>query len=705
MKKRVTVKSSLVVILIVAFLLCAGVIKLLFVACATNVDGVNLKKFAASRNTKVKTLHASRGTIYDNSGDALALSVNSYKLIAYLSKSRTVNPNDPKHVVDKVMTAKALAPILDMDESQILEYLNKEAYQVEFGSKGKNLTEITKKQIEDLELPGIDFIESTQRYYKMSNFASYIVGYAKTNDDEEIVGELGIEKYYDNVLKGKDGFIEYQSDAYGYQLPNVPAYTEEAKSGDDIYLTIDSNIQLITENALRDAASNYSFDWAIMAVMDSQTGAIVASATSPSFNPNDLNTLESYLNPLVSYTYEPGSTMKTFSWAAAIDEGIYDGEEIYKSGSIEVADVLISDFNKTGWGNINFDTGYAYSSNVAATLLSQRIGKQKLYDYYDRFGFGKKTGIELSGEVEGDIDFVYESEVATASFGQGITVTPIELLQAYSAIANDGIMLKPYLVSKIVDENGNVIKENKRSPIGRVMKSETAKKMQELMYKVNYDGLTKAWQPNSVKMSIKTGTAQIASPSGGYLQGEYDTISSLAGIFPSENPRYIIYTAFKRFIGPQRGISKTVVKAVDEIASYASLTNEEETDIYKENITILKNYKSQKVETVKETLERKGLVGIIIGDGDYVINQYPYAGYSAVKGSKVFIVTNSNNYIMENVINWSIAEVKNYAKLTGISLDYQGYGYVKSQSINPGEYINNNSILKVELDLKKNLSS
>ena len=698
MKKRVTVKSSLFVLLIVAFLLCAGIVKLFYVAVSDNVDGVNLRKFAASRNTKVKTLHASRGTIYDASGDALAMSVNSYKIIAYLSKSRTTNPDEPKHVVDKEMTAEKLSPILDIPKEQILEYLDKEAYQVEFGSKGKNLTEITKKQIEDLELPGIDFIESTQRYYKMSNFASYIIGYAKTDDDGQITGELGIEGYYDDTLKGKDGFIEYQSDAYGYQLPNVPVYEEEAQTGSDIYLTIDSNIQLICENAIHDLSENYDMDWAILAIMDAKTGAIVASATNPSFNPNNLNTLESYLNPLVSYSYEPGSTMKIFSWASAIEEGLYKGSDTYKSGSIDVADVTISDFNKVGWGQITFDRGFALSSNVAATILSQKLGKHKLYDHYDSFGFGQKTGIELSGELAGDIDFVYESEVATASFGQGISVTPIQLMKGLTAIANDGILLEPYIVSKIVNADGQVISENNRTAIGRVMKKETAKKMQELMYLANYDGLANYWQPKSVEMIMKTGTAQIASSRGGYLDGQYDNIASLAGIFPAENPRYIIYTAVKKLVGSQRVLADMVTKSVDEIASYANLTDEKEVSIYKEKIIDIPNYMSKKTEDVVNDLTSKGINPVVLGNGEYVISYYPNTSSKVVKGSKLFVVTNDSHYTMEDLSNWSLSEIKTYSKLTGLDLDYHGYGYAISQSIPPGSEIIYNQKLEIELN-------
>jgi len=703
MKRRVTVKSSMYVLLIVAFLLCSAIGKLIYVAVATNVDGVNLKKFAASRNTKTKTLYASRGSIYDSAGEALALSVNSYTLIAYLSESRTTNPDNPQHVVDKEHTAKKLASVLDMEEAEILERLNQEnKYQVEFGSKAKNLTEVVKKKIDDLELPGIDFIESTQRYYKMSNFASYIIGYAKTNDEGEIVGELGLESYFNKELSGKDGFITYQSDAYGYQLPNVPAISEEAVSGSDLHLTIDSSIQLIAENAMHDLDDAYDFDWGIITVMDANTGAIVASATSPSYNPNDLNTLESYLNPLVSYSYEPGSTMKIFSWASAIEEGYYDGEKTYTAGQIDVADVTISDFNKMCWGKITYDRGFVCSSNVGATnlALDDQMGGTKLKEYYSKYGFGSPTDIELSGELAGDIDFKYKSEIASASFGQGITITPIQMLQALTALTNDGQMLKPYVVSKIVDDKGNITYEGKKTVVDEVMKPSTAKKIRDLMFQTNYEGLSKIWQPETVKMLAKTGTAQIASPEGGYLKGQYDNIYSIAGIFPDENPKYIVYAAVKKIVGSQRNVADMVTQAVDEIAAYANI-NEDVNTSYKENIVTLDNYSSLKTEDVKKQLENKKLNVIVLGTGDYVTSQYPKKGVKVVNGSNIFLITNKDDYIMPDIRGWSLSDVNVLSKLTNINLTYSGYGYVESQSLEAGRLINKGSLLNVSLNNKR----
>ena len=696
MKKRVTVKPSKIVLILISVLLCLAIARLLQVSFFSKVDGINLKEFASTRNTVTKTLYAKRGTIYDSSGDALAVSVNSYTLIAYLESSRTTDYSNPQHVVDKEGTAKALAPIINMEESEILKYLNKKAYQVEFGAKGKNLTEITKKKIDDLELPGIDFIESTQRYYKMGSFASYLIGYAKTNDEGQIKGELGLESYYNEELSGKNGSITYQKDAYGYMLPNRPYYETDAKSGSDIYLTIDSNIQLIVENAVNDLKDNYKFDFGVFSIMDAETGAIVASSTYPSFNPNDLNTLTNYLNPLISYTYEPGSTMKIFSWASAIEEGIYKADELYDSGSIDVTDVTISDFNKVGWGKITFDEGFAKSSNVAASILGLKIGKERLLYYYDKFGFGKKTGITLSNESAGTCSFTYPSEIATSSFGQGgITITPIQMLQALTSITNNGVMLKPYVIDKIVDSNGKNKFSSAKEEIGQVMKKETAEKMKELMYIANYDGLTTVWQPKTVSLSMKTGTAQIPNPKGGYLTGKYDQIYSMAGFFPSDDPKYIVYVAVKQIEGTQGAVARMTTKAIDEIASYANLTNEKNEKESK--IIKLENYISSNMENTKEKLSNSGLNVITLGTGKYVINQYPLKNINVVKGEKIFLVSNKDDYIMPDVTNWSISDIKTFANLTNINLNIEGNGYVKTQSIEVGAPLTKDSELNVTL--------
>ena len=703
MKKRATVKISKVIILIVAFLFVAAIGKLSFVVLSNKVDGVDLQAMSASITTTEETLYANRGNIYDVNGELLATTVNAYTVIAYLDENRTTDPENPRHVIDKEGTAEVLAPLLDMSEERILELLNRDSYQVELGPGGRGITEVLKSAIEDLNLPGIDFIsDSKKRYYSNSTFASYIIGYAKENDEGKLVGELGVEGYYDDILSGTNGYTKYlKYTSSNYKIPNTPDDTEPAVDGSDIYLTIDFDIQNKAENAVKTMQDKYNTDWAIFTVMDADTGAIVASATSPNFNPNDTNTITSYMNPLVSYQYEPGSVMKIFSFASAIEEGLYDGDETYQSGSIQVdSETVISDVDKT-WGVITFDTGFAYSSNVAATTLAFRLlesSDKKLPDYYDALGFGKKTGIELSNEVKGDMEVVYKSELANSSFGQGISVTPVQMLQALSSMTNDGNIIKPYIVDKIVDSEGNITYEGKRTVVNSVYSSTTVEKMHELMHKMVYEGLSSAWQIDGLSLMGKTGTAQIASPSGGYLTGEYDTIRSFAGIFPEEDPEYIVYVAARKFEGNSVRFAEVVTDAIEEIAKHAKLTEEtKEVDLSK--VIDIDNYLSKDIGTVTTLLENKKINVVVIGNGKYIINQYPLKNSTVLENGKLFLVTNGLEIKIPNLTGWSLTDVKNYCNLIGLKLEYSGYGYVTSQSLAPDTILDvTNMTLSVQLE-------
>lgn len=692
MKKRVTIKISKFIILVVAFLFVAIICKLSYVVLSDKVDGINLKDKSASISTVKKTLYANRGNIYDINGEELASTVNSYTVIAYLNSNKT-------NVSDKEKTAKELAPILNMTEEKLIELLNKKLYQVELRPGGYGITEVVKARIEKLELPGIDFIKnSKKRYYNKSTFASYIIGYAKVLDDGKISGELGIEGYYDDILSGTNGYTKYlKYTSSNYKIPNTNEDTKKAKDGSDIYLTIDSSIQLIAEKAVSSMKEKFNTDWAVFTVMDAKTGAIVASATNPNFNPNDTNTIKEYMNPLLSYQYEPGSVMKVFSFASSMEEGKYDGEETFKSGSYTLDDgTVIRDSERKGWGTISFDEGFARSSNVAATTLALRLGVDKLSEYYNNLGFGKKTGIELSNEAIGDIEMVYQSELATASFGQGVSVTAIQMLQALSAMTNDGTVIKPYIVDKVVDQNGNITYQGERQVVKKVYSTNTVNKMHEIMKKVI--DINKYWQVNNVSIMGKTGTAQIASPKGGYLTGTYDYIKSFAGIFPADDPKYIVYVAGKK---PETNLgswAEVITTAIEEIASYAKLT-ESKSDADPSKIITLDNYISKYLDTTLEELKNKKIDVIILGNGKYIINQYPLKNKTLLSGEKLFLLTNDKEIKMENLKGWSLSEVKTYCNLIGLKLEYNGYGYVINQSIEENAILDvNNMTLTIELE-------
>lgn len=672
-----------------------------YLSLSPSLYGINMDAFASKRSTFATTLHAKRGTIFDINGNALALNISSYTVIAYLDENRSKNSSTPLHVVDKIATAKALAPILNMDESYILELLSRDVKQVELGPGGRGITELKKEEIENLNLPGLGFIESQKRYYPNGNFASYIIGYAKVNsvdtdddsvvDTDEITGELGIEAKYNDDLKGTDGYIKYQKDRFGYKIPDTKEEKVEEINGSDIYLTIDSNIQRFAESAVKEQAAIYNPEWLIVEVMDAKTGAILASSSSPSFDPN-LRDITNYENPLSSYLYEPGSTMKTYTYMCAMEKGTYNGNATYKSGSIVVDNEgsIVSDWDPKGWGTLTFDQGYAYSSNVGVTnIVKTFINRDDLKNCFDKYGFGKATGIELSRELLGSIEFTYPLEIAAAGFGQGITTTPVQHLQALSMIANNGIMLKPHIISKIVDSNtGKVTYQSSREELGQVISSETASKIRKLMD----DTVNASWAITSaiyfkvpgVDIIGKTGTAQIFNnKTKKYESGDNSYIFSFTGMFPKEDPQIIIYAAMKKpSYGATSGLTKATKEIIGNIAKYLQISNDniESTETVK-----IESYINKTVSSLDSL--KKVLNVVVIGNGDKVINQYPSSGSTLIKNEKLYIITSDSVIKMPNVTGYSRKEASALLDLLGISYSFEGYGYVTSQSIKEGTLI------------------
>ena len=696
MNNAVKINKFLVISIVLLFGLIIG--KLIYVSASTNIDGINIKKFALSRTTGNKILYASRGSILDSSGEVLAENVNSYTVIAYLDPIRTTKESNPQHVVDTDKTVSELAPIINMDEGRLRNLLSRDAYQVELGPEGRGISELVKEKIEKLKLPGIDFIKESKRYYPYGSFASYIIGYAKKNDDGEIVGEMGIESHYNDELTGENGYYKYQKDAYGYKIANTPVQEKKAKNGYNIELTIDSNIQMYLENAISDLVNNYSTDWVTITVADAKTGAIVGSASNPTFDPNKLN-ITNYNNPLVAYTYEPGSTMKIFSFASSIEEGLYNGDETYNSGKITVDDYEIKDWNNEGWGKITYDVGFTYSSNVAATLLAQKLKKEKMLDYYTKLGFGQKTGIELYGEMKGKVNFMYASELAAASYGQGITVTPIQMIQSLTCLTNNGVTVKPYVVKRITDQNNKVIYETDRQELNKVYSKETIEKIIDLMDKtVNGEDNAATgvvYKTSEVRLIGKTGTAQYTSETGEYTKNSTKNIRSFAGVFPKDNPEYIIYVAIKDLDGTSRVMGNMTKNIVESIAKYKNLSERESNKDESKYVT-LKSYLNKNVDNVKEEIKSLNLIPIIIGDGNVVTNQYPVNNKNIIINSKVYLKTNGENINMIDISGWTRTEVITLMNFMGVDYEINGTGKVVSTSIMPGNKISEKLIINME---------
>lgn len=705
-KQTTRVRFTIFYFLVIVFLFALISARLFYIANSKVVDGTNMKVFAQNRNMKNEILVANRGTIFDASGEALAHNVTAYTVIAFLDETRTTNQTNPKHVVDKELTARTLSPIINMSEKTILNLLNRNVKQVELGPGGRDISELTKQKIEKLDLPGISFIKGLKREYPYGQFASYILGYTKKNDDGVINGEMGIEMYYNDQLKGEDGYKIYQKDIYGYQIPDTPYQEKPASSGKDIYLTIDSNIQIFLENAMNNIANNYTLDWGILTVMDAETGAVVGSATYPSFDLRTKN-IVNYNNPLTSYTFEPGSTMKIFNFMAAMENNLYNGEEKYKSGSIDIKGTKISDANDKGWGTISYNTGFTYSSNTAASYLALKMGKEKLENYYKLLGFNKITGIELANELSGKIDIRYDIEIANASFGQGITITPIQILQAMTPITNNGILLKPYIIDKIVDpKTKKVVYQGARQEIGKVASQDTINQITELLYlAVNNDDQFvpgKKYQTDLVTLIGKTGTAQIVDKTGKYATGPYDYVRSFVGIFPKENPEYIVYIATNKLQGSSSVLSTTINEVVENISKNKYLGNEK-IENNSDNIYEMPNLLNMKIENAKNNIATKTKEYIILGNGTHVIKQYPLSNTKNYKDNKVFLLTNDSKVMMPNIINWSENEVRAFCSIIKANCKINNYGFVTSSSIPKDELIDLSKELIIDLKPKSDI--
>lgn len=712
MKKKlennnVRISLFLVVIALVFFVLI--IVRTAQLALSKKIDGIDIQEFASSRTTKNEILKGKRGTIYDKNGTALAQNVSSYTLIAYLSSSRTTDIKHPKHVVDKEYTAEMLSTVLDLSKEQLLQYLSKEnVYQTEFGSKGRGLTELTKDAILALGLPGIDFIETQKRYYPYGDFASYTLGYAKTEitekDDgsssEAIVGEMGIEKQFDEELKGEDGYTFYQKDRAGYKIAGTKEVTVPAKDGKDVYLTIDSNIQLFLERAL-DKADWYNFEWSTILVADAKSGAILASSSNPSFDPNVRN-MTNYINYNTSYAYEPGSTMKIFSYMATMENGNYNGSDTYKSGVYVAKDgTEIGDHNRNGWGEITFDYGFTLSSNVAViNLINRYISGAILKTYYNKLGFGSKTGIELPNEVTGKVAFKYETEILNAGFGQGITTTPIQNIKALTSLTNNGVLMQPYIVDKIVDPDTNeVVYQGGKKELDKVASKETVAKMKNLMRTVIEDpmGTGHGYYMEGYDLIAKTGTAQVADKSG--YGGS--VIRGFAGLYPGNDPSIIIYYASKdNGLGGLYAMRTVIKDLIANVSKYLELDGNSV-----DNTTALKNYTmpsfiNKNTVDVTNKLTSEGLTYIVIGNGNKIVKQYPSVDTKVSELDKIFLVTNDNNLVMPNVIGYSINDAKVLLNLLGINHSITGNGYITSQSIASGAIIKKEDIVSLEANPK-----
>lgn len=684
------------------FLLFVG--RFLYLSISKTIAGENISERVSNLYKRDEILKSVRGAIYDNSGNVIAEDSHSFTLYAILDKSSLDYKGKPMYVVDKKKTAEKLSTVIPLSEKKILKYLHPKhkAYQVEFGTAGSGISLATKKKIMAMHLPGIHFDETPSRLYPNGRFASHIIGIAQPFNDKKthsinLIGTMGIEKYFNKVLSGKDGRRIALVDAGEYQLPGGQHSYKAPINGNNIYLTIDSQLQIYLENLL-DAVQNKYKPKALTAIVeDVKTGKIRAASQRPTFDPATRKGLnDNWRNILVQDSYEPGSVFKILSITAAIQEGKYNPKEYFRSGSITFNGSTIHDWNYTGWGAIPFEQAFPRSSNVGMSILVNRLGRHTWRRYLDNYHIGKKTNITLPDENSGLINIHSQIDQAVTSFGQGINVNALQMMQVYSALANSGQMLKPQLVEKIVSSSGKVIKRYKKIKVGKPVYSQetaqtTLKLMRDVVEKEYGTGMTYKIPGKSI--AVKTGTAQIAGIHGGYLKGDRNYLFSVVGLTPADNPRYCIYITMKQpqiMSDPPETIMSLIFKPLINRVSVSS-----KVDMMGEQITI-PSVKGQSREQAVRLLEKMGLYVETIGSGNKVEAQSILANTKVNPNSKIIIFT-GGIIRCPNMKGWTIKQVTQFANISKVKVEVLGKGKVYKQSRIPRSILNRNSKVKVEL--------
>ncbi|NKC66792.1 peptidoglycan D,D-transpeptidase FtsI family protein [Vagococcus fluvialis] len=567
---------------IIIFLLFA--VRFIYIIGVGKVGSESLDKKRQDLYQGSSVIKAKRGTIYDRNGQPIAEDATSYSLYAELGKDY-IGLNNKKLYVQKKdhdKIAEVLHKYAGIDKEITLEQLSKEIKKnengkyygsTEFGSKGKNLSLETKtkieKELEEAGVPGIYFTEHPDRMYPNGKFASYIVGYAQPeNSDEEnskLTGEkgMGIENACDDILKGEDGYKYFQKDSKGNELPGSVIVDKKAVDGKDIYTTLDSNLQLRMEEVMDDVFSKSEPENMTAVLMSAKTGEILAASQRPTFDPQTKKGLYEeedqpkpvWQNMLIETPFEPGSTMKVFTVAAAIDSGNLNENETFESGKIQVYDTPISDWKPEGKGTLTYRQALAWSSNVGMVHLEQKMGTT-WQEYLNKFGFGKSTESGLPLEGTGNIRDKNPVDTAMSAFGQAIGVTNFQMMQGFTAIANKGTMLKPQYIKKITSEDGKEEKVFGPQEVGKPIKESTADKTLDFMKDTVEDPIYGTgygtYGIDGVSVSAKTGTAQIFE-NGQVLTGPNDYLYSVVQIAPTENPEYIMYVTLRKpkIIGEQ----------------------------------------------------------------------------------------------------------------------------------------------------------
>lgn len=647
---------------------------------------------------KVEVKKPIRGDIFDRNKILLASSIQLFRL--YLDKSMV---DEDKY--DSVLTL--LSRVTDKSVQYYLGKIKSSKSKIVYLEDSLTTEEYLK--LKDIffvnKISSFGFEEYHKRIYPKEGIAAHILGYVRKDSE----GVDGVEKFYNEYLKGSEGLVYYRKDASGRTQGRIKDKGYDAKDGFNLQLTIDLEIQNILEEELERGVNESKANYGIGIVMDPNTGEIIALANKPSFNPAKYFEYSDYArkNKAISDVYDPGSTFKAVTLATAIELSKVDLDKpiFAENGYYQLPNgKVIRDDHKFRY--LTPREAFVYSSNIMMAKISKFIGEESFYKYVYNFGFGNYTGIDLPGEVKGIVvkPKVKEYNLLWMAHGYSISVTPIQLATMYSAIINGGNLVKPFVVKKVFDSQGNVIAENKPVIIRKVISDETSKIMRQIMALVITEGTGKKAKLEVVSCGGKTGTAKKFIQGVGYSTKDY--VSSFIGFFPVEKPEYLI---FIKLDSPKNGyyggdVAAPVFKRIgDRIWSIKQIIKNQE-PVFAEIKKVSNDIKQFPDLTGKsrvsaiEIAKSFGAKIELVGNGEIVQNQI----YDQYK-NKVTLILDEDNTLSQtktkiqvpNLIGLSIREASTKLKSSGIQFTVEGTGYVVDQSVQPGRYVDQNTKLKL----------
>ena len=670
--------------------------------------GTDLAKEAKKVHQTTRTVPAKRGTIYDRNGVPIAEDATSYNVYAVIDKKYKSATGKILYVEDAQFNkvAEVFHKYLDMDEAYVKEQLSQpNLTQVSFGAKGNGITYANmmaiKKDLKDASVEGIDFTTSPNRSYPNGQFASSFIGLAQLHENEDgsksLLGTSGMESSLNSILAGKDGIITYEKDRLGNIVPGTEQVSQQTVDGKDVYTTISSTLQSFMETQMNAFQEKVKGKYMTATLVSAKTGEILATTQRPTFDADTKEGLTKdfvWRDILYQSNYEPGSTMKVMTLAAAIDNNTFPGGEVFNSSELKIADVTIRDWDVndglTTGGMMTFSQGFAHSSNVGMSLLEQKMGDTTWLDYLNRFKFGVPTRFGLTDEYAGQLPADNIVNIAQSSFGQGISVTQTQMLRAFTAIANDGVMLEPKFISAIYDPNDQTARKSQKEIVGNPVSKDAASLTRTNMVLVGTDPVYGTMYNHSTgkptvtvpgqNVALKSGTAQIADEkNGGYLVGLTNYIFSAVSMNPAENPDFILYVTVQQpehYSGIQLGEFANPI--LERASAMKDSLNLQTTAKALEQVSQQSPYPMPSVKDISpgdlaEELRRNLVQPIVVGTGTKIKNSSAEEGKNLAPNQQVLILSDKAEEVPD-MYGWTKATAETFAKWLNIELEFEGSG-------------------------------